>query len=107
FANKGTYCSPIAIASVSDPSGKQLPVPSANCKSTFITPDVAAGMLYAMQQVFARRDGSGSLINPNLRAFQSTANIGGKTGTTTGNQDTWVVGTTSGIATASWFGNPT
>lgn len=109
FANKGTYCSPIAIESITDGTGKQLPVPSADCKSTSITPDLAAGMMYALQQVFTSSSGSGSLITPTtpLSSFQSVANIGGKTGTTNGNQDTWVVGTTSGLATASWFGNPT
>ncbi|GAA1048641.1 transglycosylase domain-containing protein [Arthrobacter russicus] len=105
FANKGTYCSPIAIESITDGTGKQLPVPSADCKSTIITPEVAAGTLYAMQQVFTAPGGSGSAINP--RPSQNVANMGGKTGTTDFSQDTWVVGTTSGLATASWFGNPT
>lgn len=105
FANKGTYCSPIAIESITDGTGKQLPAPSANCKSTIITPEVAAGTLYAMQQVFAAPGGSGSAISP--RPNQNVANMGGKTGTTDFSQDTWVVGTTSGLATASWFGNPT
>lgn len=105
FANKGTYCSPIAIESITDSTGKQLPVPGADCKSTFITPEVAAGTLFAMQQVFSAPGGSGAAINP--RPNQNVANMGGKTGTTDFSQDTWVVGTTSGLATASWFGNPT
>lgn len=105
FANKGTYCKPIAINSITDSNGKQLQVPQAQCKQT-IKPEVAAGVMYALQRVLSdKARGSGSLIQPNVN--QDSYNLGAKTGTTNFGVDTWVVGATSGLATASWFGSPT
>ncbi|AJT41961.1 transglycosylase domain-containing protein [Psychromicrobium lacuslunae] len=105
FANKGVYCKPIAINSITDSQGKQLQVPQSECKQT-MKPEVAAGVMYALQRVLSdKARGSGALIQPNVN--QDSYNLGAKTGTTNFGVDTWVVGTTSGLATASWFGSPT
>lgn len=103
FANKGTYCAPTALESVTTPTGKNLPVPATKCEQK-IKPEVANGVMYALKQVLSDRSGSGALIRP---AVNQQFDIGAKTGTTNYGVDTWVVGTTSGLATASWFGNPT
>ncbi|HKU29312.1 MAG TPA: transglycosylase domain-containing protein [Arthrobacter sp.] len=102
FANNGTYCEPIAITSVTDQTGAKLPAQSPNCKSA-VTPEVAHGVAYAMQEVL--NQGSGSLIQPRI-STKTSFPIAAKTGTNDSNGSTWVVGYTSGLATASWFGDP-
>ncbi|MET3921925.1 transglycosylase domain-containing protein [Arthrobacter sp. UYEF20] len=101
FANDGKYCEPIAIESVTDQSGAQLPAQATNCRDA-INPEVARGVSYALQEVLNR--GSGSLIQPRI-STRTTFPIAAKTGTNDPNNSTWVVGYTSGLATASWFGD--
>ena len=102
FANDGKYCEPIAIDSVTDATGAQLPAQTPNCRDA-ITPEVAHGVAYAMQEVLNR--GSGSLIQPRI-STRTTFPIAAKTGTNDTNSSTWVAGYTSGLATATWFGDP-
>ncbi|HSL36433.1 MAG TPA: transglycosylase domain-containing protein [Arthrobacter sp.] len=101
FANDGKYCEPIAIESVTDASGAQLPAQSTSCRDA-IKPEVARGVSYALQEVLNR--GSGSLIKPRI-STRTSFPIAAKTGTNDPNNSTWVVGYTSGLATASWFGD--
>ncbi|MDT0168372.1 transglycosylase domain-containing protein [Pseudarthrobacter sp. BRE9] len=102
FANDGKYCEPIAITSVTDAMGKQLPAQSSSCRDA-IKPEVARGVNYALQEVLNR--GSGSLIQPRI-STRTSFPIGAKTGTSNTNGSTWVVGHTTGLATAAWFGDP-
>jgi membrane peptidoglycan carboxypeptidase len=101
FANDGKYCEAIAITSVTDATGKQLPAQSTNCRDA-IKPEVARGVNYALQEVLNR--GSGSLIQPRI-STRTSFPIGAKTGTSNNNGSTWVVGHTTGLATAAWFGD--
>ena len=64
---------------------------------------MAHGVAYAMQEVLNR--GSGSLIVPRI-STRTTFPIAAKTGTNDNNSSTWVAGYTSGLATATWFGDP-
>ncbi|MFF2244905.1 transglycosylase domain-containing protein [Arthrobacter sp. NPDC058130] len=102
FANDGKYCEPIAIDSVTDATGAQLPAQSPNCRDA-IKPEVARGVAYAMQEVLNR--GSGSLIQPRI-STRTNFPIAAKTGTNDTNSSTWVAGYTKGLATATWFGDP-
>jgi membrane peptidoglycan carboxypeptidase len=102
FANDGKYCEPIAITSVTDQTGAQLPAQSSNCKDA-VKPEVARGVAYAMQEVL--NAGSGSLIVPRI-STKTNFPIAAKTGTNDTNGSTWVVGYTTGLATAAWFGDP-
>ena len=102
FANDGKYCEPMAIDSVTDATGAQLPAQTPNCRDA-IKPEVAHGVAYAMQEVLNR--GSGSLIQPRI-STRTTFPIAAKTGTNDTNSSTWVAGYTSGLATATWFGDP-
>jgi membrane peptidoglycan carboxypeptidase len=102
FANNGRYCEPIAIDSVTDATGAKLPAQTPNCRDA-VTPEVAHGVAYAMQEVLNR--GSGSLIRPRI-STRTTFPIAAKTGTNDNNSSTWVAGYTSGLATAAWFGDP-
>ncbi|WP_457963521.1 penicillin-binding protein [Arthrobacter sp. D1-29] len=102
FANDGKYCEPIAISSVTDQTGAQLPAQSSNCRDA-LKPEVARGVNYALQEVL--NQGSGSLIKPRL-STKTNFPVAAKTGTSNFNESTWVVGYTSGLATAAWFGDP-
>ncbi|WP_159828429.1 transglycosylase domain-containing protein [Arthrobacter sp. 9AX] len=102
FANDGKYCEAIAITSVKDATGKDLPAQSTSCRDA-IKPEVARGVNYALQEVLNR--GSGSLIQPRI-STRTSFPIGAKTGTSNNNGSTWVVGHTTGLATAAWFGDP-
>ncbi|WP_144671456.1 transglycosylase domain-containing protein [Arthrobacter sp. U41] len=102
FANDGRYCAPIAITSVTDATGAQLPAQATNCRDA-LKPEVARGVNYALQEVLNR--GSGALIQPRI-STRTTFPIAAKTGTSNNNGSTWVVGHTTGLATAAWFGDP-
>ncbi|MCO4255338.1 transglycosylase domain-containing protein [Pseudarthrobacter cellobiosi] len=102
FANDGKYCEPIAITSVTDQTGAQLPAQATSCRDA-VKPEVARGVAYALQKVLD--EGSGSLIQPRL-STKTNFPVAAKTGTNDTNGSTWVVGFTTGVATAAWFGDP-
>lgn len=95
FASGGTYCKPIAITSVVDPTGKELPVPSADCRAGAVEPQIAAAMNYALSNVW-----TGTAKNLGTPGYPAA----GKTGTTTQNENNWFVGYTPKRATAVWVG---
>jgi membrane peptidoglycan carboxypeptidase len=99
FASGGIQCQPIALDSITDGNGKTYPVPTAGCKRT-ISQDVAAGVTYALKNVLTRGSGYQVPVDKN-----TDPSIFAKTGTSDGNIETWTVGATAGIATASWFGS--
>ncbi|MGM7777125.1 transglycosylase domain-containing protein [Arthrobacter sp. KNU-44] len=99
FANDGTYCAPIAIVGITDPSGGKLPAQATSCRPA-IKPEVARGVDSVLQDVLKR--GSGIYIQPKVQDLLPTA---AKTGTNNSNGSTWVVGFTTGLATASFFGD--
>lgn len=96
FASGGVHCDPVALVSITNAKGDKFPVPGANCKQT-VTPEVSAGVTSVLQDVLFR--GSGFNIPLQYAA-------GAKTGTTNDSEQTWTVGFTKGLATASWIGNP-
>jgi membrane peptidoglycan carboxypeptidase len=97
-ANKGVYCSPIAIDRVVvRETGTDLQVPKSIC-SAAVSPEVAAGMTKAMQAV----------INGGTGGASSTGDgtpLAGKTGTTDSGVHTWMTGFSSSVGTAVWVGN--
>jgi membrane peptidoglycan carboxypeptidase len=93
IANGGTTCSAIAIDKIIGPDGKEQPVPKADCKQS-VDPAVAAGMVYAMKRVLTQ----GSATQSYGATSPKVAMIG-KTGTTDGNEDTWMSGASSKVAT--------
>ncbi len=99
FANDGKYCAPIAIADVTDASGRKLPAESSTCRDA-VKPEVARGVNSVLQDVLKR--GSGVYIEPKV---QDKVPVAAKTGTSNNNGATWVAGYTTGIATASFFGD--
>ena len=97
FAAGGIRCRPVALETVTGPGGHHYPVPAADCTQT-IDPDVAAGVTYALKPVLTKGSGYNIPVNKEQDIFA-------KTGTTDGHTQTWTVGATTGIATASWFGS--
>jgi membrane peptidoglycan carboxypeptidase len=99
FANDGKYCAPVALVDVTDAAGGKLPAQPSECRDA-VKPDVARGVNAVLQDVLTK--GSGVWINPKVHDKRPTA---AKTGTSNNNGSTWVVGYTSGLATASFFGD--
>ena len=97
FAAGGVHCNPVALVSVTGADGHYYPVPEAGCEQT-IDPDVAAGVTYALERVLTKGSGYNIPVTKEHDIFA-------KTGTTDGHTQTWTVGATTGIATASWFGS--
>ncbi|MEU3203798.1 transglycosylase domain-containing protein [Streptomyces cyaneofuscatus] len=96
FANRGTYCTPIAIESITDPNGKKLKVPQTKCSRAMSenTADTINQMLKGVVE-----DGTGT------QAGLSDRDNAGKTGTTNDRKDAWFVGYTPNLSTAVWVGD--
>ncbi|MDZ4091275.1 MAG: transglycosylase domain-containing protein [Arthrobacter sp.] len=99
FANDGKHCEPVAIVEVTDAAGQQLPAQAQSCRDA-IKPSIARGVNSVLQDVLTK--GSGVYIKPKVH---TRFPIAAKTGTSNTNGATWVVGYTSGLATASFFGD--
>jgi membrane peptidoglycan carboxypeptidase len=94
FASSGMYCKPIAIESITDYQGKDYPVPTADCSQS-IKPEVANAVNYGLQEVLTQGSAYGLGIGTPAAV---------KTGTTDSSEQTWVIGYTPKLATASWWG---
>jgi membrane peptidoglycan carboxypeptidase len=98
IANKGVYCTPVAIDKITIRStGADLKVPATTCTPA-VTPEVAAGMTYAMQRVISGGTGGAS-------GTGDSTPLAGKTGTTDSGVHTWMTGFSSAVGTATWVGN--
>ena len=99
FATEGQFCAPIALVDIKDAAGAKLPAQAPDCHGA-VKPDVARGVNSVLQDVLKK--GSGVWINPKVQDKVPTA---AKTGTSNNNGSTWVVGYTTGLVTASFFGD--
>lgn len=97
FANRGELCEPRALEKVVDYTGREYEIPETSCEQV-ISEDVADGVNYALNQTLIR--GSGWERDIDLPGASAA-----KTGTTDNSTQTWMVGYTKGLATASWVGN--
>ncbi|MFF3949878.1 transglycosylase domain-containing protein [Streptomyces sp. NPDC001902] len=97
FANKGEYCTPVAIESISDANGKKLPVPKTECERA-MSEQTASTISTLLKGVV--EDGTGQ------QAGLSDRDSAGKTGTTDFRYAAWFVGYTSDMAGAVWVGDP-
>ncbi|MFF0477905.1 transglycosylase domain-containing protein [Streptomyces sp. NPDC004284] len=96
FANRGIYCTPIAIESIKAANGDKLNVPQTKCTRAMSdrTADTVNQMLKGVVE-----DGTGT------RAGLSDRDNAGKTGTTNDRKDAWFVGYTPNLSTAVWVGD--
>ena len=97
FANEGVTCSAVPIASITDSDGEAVPFTKSKCTEA-VSPEVAAGVLYAFQ---------GVVQNGTATYAQSPHGVPhfAKTGTTDDWVDMWLVGGSTEVVTASWIGN--
>ncbi|SHL22727.1 transglycosylase domain-containing protein [Actinacidiphila paucisporea] len=97
FANRGVYCTPVAIESATGPNGKQMTVPKSLCSRAMSTntADTLNSMLKGVVD-----DGTGTAANLQGR------DTAGKTGTTDDRKDAWFAGYTPQLASAVWLGDP-
>ncbi|TDC19688.1 penicillin-binding protein [Streptomyces sp. 8K308] len=91
FANRGTYCTPIAITSVTNAEGEELEVPESECEAVMSahTADTINAMLGGVVE-----DGTGAAVGLTDR------DNAGKTGTSDERRNVWFVGYTPEISTA-------
>ncbi|MEW2493097.1 transglycosylase domain-containing protein [Streptomyces nodosus] len=100
FADRGTYCTPVAIESITQTVGdkkKTLAVPKSTCSRAMseTTADTINTLLKGVVE-----DGTGT------QAGLSGRPSAGKTGTTDGRYAAWFVGYTPNMAGAVWVGDP-
>lgn len=95
-ANNGVYCQPRAIDRVTTADGTEIAVPPVNCAQV-LDPKVAATAAYVLEGVM--NNGTGRASN----TFDGTPLLG-KTGTNE-NYQTWMVESSTKVATAVWVGN--
>ncbi|MFH8564833.1 transglycosylase domain-containing protein [Streptomyces sp. NPDC017988] len=97
FASRGTYCSPIAIESITTLGGKSLQVPKSTC-SRAMSEKTADTMNTLLRGVV--EDGTGR------QAGLGSRPSAGKTGTTDFRYAAWFVGYTPNMSGAVWVGDP-
>lgn len=97
FANRGTYCTPVAMESVSKADGTALPVPKTTC-SQAMSPTTADTINTLLRGVVDSGTGQEA-------GLQSRDNAG-KTGTTDARKNAWFVGYTPNMSGAVWVGSP-
>ncbi|MDG4856739.1 transglycosylase domain-containing protein [Streptomyces sp. T-3] len=97
FANRGTYCSPVAITAIEDPKGKSLEVPKSTCSQAMSTQtaDTINTLLRGVVD-------SGTGKQAGLSGGRDNA---GKTGTTDSRKNAWFVGYTPNMSGAVWVGS--
>jgi membrane peptidoglycan carboxypeptidase len=100
FAAHGNHCDPIAILSVTDRDGDQLPVPDADCDQV-MKPAVADAVSELLTATI-----DGRYYSRTGRGLSLGRPAAGKTGTTNDNTSVWFVGYTPQVVTAVWVGDP-
>ncbi|SEP66400.1 Membrane carboxypeptidase (penicillin-binding protein) [Microlunatus flavus] len=93
FASGGIHCSPIIVSKIVNPKGKQLEVPSANCRRV-IDEDVANGVNKVLKSVIDKGTGKPARV-------PGSFDQAGKTGTINSNNAVWFAGYTPEIAGVS------
>lgn len=95
FANRGVYCTPVFIESITGPGGKALQVPKSSCTRAMSekTADTMNTLLRGVVE-----DGTGK------KAGLDNRPSAGKTGTTDERKAAWFVGYTPNLAGAVWVG---
>lgn len=96
IANNGLTCTPVAIDKIVNGAGKEIAPPATKCTQS-VEPAVANAMAYALK---------GPIEGGTAAGTNSTGvDMLGKTGTTDGNQQLWLVAATTKVAGAYWVGN--
>lgn len=102
FANRGTYCTPVAIESITQKLGDQrkpLAVPKSEC-SRAMSENTADSINTLLRGVIDSGTGQQA-------GLQDGRDNAGKTGTTDKRKNAWFVGYTPNLSGAVWVGSPT
>jgi membrane peptidoglycan carboxypeptidase len=99
IGNDGIFCEPIAVDRIVDRNGNELDGQTPDCRRA-ITSEVAAAAAAPMAAVITGGTATRSRIGDGVPII-------GKTGSTDSFNQTWMVGTTTEVATAVWVGNVT
>lgn len=97
IAANGIYCAPTAVDRIVDSSGAELTGQTAECTQA-IEPNIAATAAYTLESVFDYGTAASAKVYDNVA-------IMGKTGTTDGSYQNWLIGSTTKVAMAVWVGN--
>jgi len=100
FAAHGMFCNVVAIYSIKDRNGEQVPVPNADCQQT-IRREIADSTSAILAGVI-----DGPLSGRTGQAMNIGRDAAGKTGTTDSSAAVWFVGYTPDLAAAVWVGDP-
>ena len=94
---------PISIVEVKDADGRRIGGQQQQCREGALRPDVAKAVTNVLQDTLTK--GSGFHIKDDAgKTISVGAPAAAKTGTNQFNSQTWVMGYTRGLATASFFG---
>jgi membrane peptidoglycan carboxypeptidase len=96
FAHHGTWCDPMAISQVKNPTGKAIDTAKPACEQA-IPAKIADGVTSTLHSVLTK--GTGACCDIGWPAS-------GKTGTTNSSTETWFVGYTKQLCAAVWVGTP-
>ncbi|MFJ8645569.1 transglycosylase domain-containing protein [Streptomyces sp. NPDC093546] len=96
FANRGTYCTPIAIESIKTADGKSLEVPKSSCTKA-MSERTADSINHLLRGVVDSGTGRAAGLGDRDNA--------GKTGTTDFRKNAWFVGYTPNLSGAVWVGS--
>ncbi|WP_406096023.1 transglycosylase domain-containing protein [Kitasatospora purpeofusca] len=99
FANRGTYCTPVAISSITTMDGKDVPVSPAKCDRVLSesTADVISTVLLGVTE----KGGTARDLG-----LDDDRQIAGKTGTSDEKKSAWFSGYTGNLAASVWLGGP-
>jgi membrane peptidoglycan carboxypeptidase len=103
FASNGTYCTPISITDVVDGHGKKIGGQAPTCQQGAIKPDAAKAVNNVLQDVLTKGSGYNIKDNAGQTIYLGVPDAA-KTGTNQFNSETWLIGYTRGLSTASYFG---
>jgi membrane peptidoglycan carboxypeptidase len=90
FAARGVHCNPIIVSKITNRNGKQLEIPSADCKKV-MEPEVADGVSKILKSVIDKGTGQRAKVSNGY-------DQAGKTGTINSNEAVWFAGYTPEIA---------
>lgn len=99
FADDGQVCTAVPIDKITGPEGEDVPFTESDCTDA-ISPEVAAGVAYALQNVVSNGTGRHATSAIGVPHFA-------KTGTTDDWVDMWTVGGSTEVVTSTWTGNVT
>jgi len=97
ISNRGLTCTATAIDKIIDLNGKEITPPKSNCSQS-LPNDMDLALIDGLRGPI--NGGTASSSNPN----DGIAHIG-KTGSTDGYEQTWMLGASSKVATVAWVGN--